>query len=486
MKQPVEFRIEEIRQATGGTLLGGRVQQLVHGVCTDTREIEPGDLFVALKGERFDGHAFLAQALARGAAGLLVAGAAVPSLPTLETGPDASVPVIAVDEPRLALGRLALWHRSRFQVQLVGITGSNGKTSTKELLAEALAEFGPTLRTRGNFNNELGLPMTLLGLNEGHCYAALEMGMNHPGEIAYLASLALPCVGLVTNIAAAHTAGVGDVEGVAAAKGELYAALPPDGIAVVNLDDHRVVAQAATRTTARRVTFGRAPGADVHIVEAVPGGGRPGRGGGSQGVLEVDGSRLPVQLKLVGAHNVVNAAAALAACLGLGLDCEQALSAMELVPPSPHRMVLVRVQGRQVLDDCYNANPASMLAALDTLEQLVRQAGAAQGSAVRCFAVLGEMLELGELEEQLHRQVGRRAAELGLELLVTVGERARALGDEARARGLGARWLHATEAAGVGRRLLGVTRPGDFVLLKGSRRVGLERVLDELKQVEGE
>lgn len=486
MRQPVSLRIGDVIQAAGGTLLVGDPERVVHGVCTDTRELTPGDLFVALRGERFDGHAFLTQALSLGAGGLLVAEKAVPGLPTLEDGPGGT-PVVTVDDTRLGLGRLARWHRSRFSVQLVAITGSNGKTSTKELLAAALDEVGPTLRTRGNYNNELGLPLTLLGLGPEHCYAALEMGMNHPGEIAWLASLARPRIGVVTNVAPAHTEGLGSVDGVAAAKGELYEALRPDGVAVVNADDPRVVAQAQARTAARQIRFGRAPGADVRICEAHPAGG-PRRG--AHGVLEVAGQRLPVGLKLTGAHHVANAAAALAACLGLGLDAETSLRAMELVRPSPHRLVQQQIQGRLVLDDCYNANPASTLAALETLHELGLTGSSrssdgrdGRGGGVCLAAVLGEMLELGVLEEELHRQVGRRAAELGLGLLVTVGERAAWIGEEARACGLPS-WEHRDAAPGVGRLLLERTRPGDVVLLKGSRRVGLERVLDELKQAE--
>jgi len=477
MRQDLQLTVAEAVHATGAELLSGRPQGLLGGVCSDTRLLQPGDLYFAIKGERFDGVDYVSQALAAGASGLVIPAHALPRLPTLELG-ERAVPILAVPDTRAALGRLAHWHRRRFGVQLAAVTGSNGKTGTKELVGAALALAGPTLKTSGNLNNDIGLPFTLLQLRPEHRFAVLELGMNAPGEIAYLAGLALPRIGVITCVAAAHTEGLGSIEGVAAAKGELFEALRPDGVAVVNLDDPHVVAQ-ARRTSAPVLTFGTSAGADVRVVQASSGAGPLGTGGAS-GILEVGGRLLPVQLKLLGRHNLLNAAAALAVCRAFDLEPEPCLLAMGRVLPAPHRLAVQRLLGLTVIDDCYNANPGSMVAALDTLEALAAEA---IGHA-RKIAILGEMRELGAESLRLHQQVGRHAGRIGLELLITVGREAEALGEEARRTGGVKRWVHQEEAGEVAELLLERSRPGDLVLLKGSRRVGLERVLDGLRRGE--
>ena len=478
MRRPLRLTVAELCEAVCARLLRGDPLLMLDGLSTDTRVIQVGELFIAIRGERFDGHHFLSIALAKGARAAMVDEQSLGEglCRAIEL---AGIPVIVVGDTRRALGLLAQRHRLSLRVRVVGITGSNGKTTTKELLAAALAVYGSTHSTRGNFNNDVGLPLCLLELDPEHHFAVLEMGTSAQGEIAWLAELARPELGLVTNIAAAHTEGLGGIEGVAAAKGELYEAIGPDGVAVFNLDDPLVRVQVERCRAVRRLSFGRSPGADVRVIEAHA---FERDGLGAAGILEVGGRRLPLHLRLIGKHNLFNAAAAAAACLGLGLDPEPALAAMEQVSAQPHRMDLRAVGDLLLLDDSYNANASSSLVAVAALAALASRKRAARFPA-RMVVVLGEMLELGLCSEELHRQVGRKVAELGVDLLITVGEQARWAGEEYRRTGPGS-WVHLKEAPEVGPALAGWLKPGDHILLKGSRRVGLERVLADIEQMQ--
>ncbi len=473
MRTEVTWTMGEVVDLVSGALVGPDRGQICRAVTTDSREVEPGDLFVAIEGERFDGHRFIDAAFSAGAAAVLATEGGLARLGDRDVAGGARGSVVVVRDTVQALGALALGHRRRMGATVVAVTGSNGKTSTKELLARALEPFGPVLKTEGNHNNHIGMPMTLLGLRPGHRFAVLELGMNHPGEISYLARVAVPDVGVITNVAAAHTEGLGDLEGVARAKGELYEALGPDAVAVVNLDEPRLVEQALV-TSAARVTFGRAEAADVRVREAL---GVGPQGLGASGVLDVRGVELRVSLGMPGRHNVFNAAAALAACLGLGLDVGVAARAMEGASAPGHRSRLVEAGGLVFLDDCYNANPGSMEAALDTLSDLAEARGAGFVAAV-----LGDMLELGDLSEAMHRRVGELVAGRGLDLLVTVGDLAVSIGQGAAAR---VRWIHAEDPIDAARALGRECPRGALVLLKGSRRVGLERVLEAMGREEG-
>lgn len=437
------------------------------GVFTDTRAPLAKGLFVALRGENFDGSNFAVQAVQGGAAGVLLPHDALAKAP-----PGVAV-LTAVDTGR-ALGLLAAaWRHQMSDLRVVCITGSTGKTSTKELIAAVLAAAGPTLKTEGNLNNEVGVPLTLLGLGPAHRYAAIECGMNHLGEIARLAQWADPDVGVVTNVAPVHLEGTGSVEGVAHAKGELFHALRGTGIAVANADDARVMQQA--RLSQRKlVTFGSAPGADVRLLSARH------QGPGLRVELELLGARHPVDLKLIGAHNGSNAAAAAAVGVALGFDADTILGGLAGAATPGRRMRPVRLpQGQLLIDDCYNANPASTKAALLTLAQLVSGNG-------RAIAVLGDMLELGRTELDLHRDVGRFAAGTGLSLLVCFGKRARALGEGAQEAGLAKENIEYTEDPHEAVQLVqGRMRPADVVLVKGSRGMKMERISDGLAGVAG-
>lgn len=436
---------------TGGHALGPWPDRLA-GVATDSRERCPGALFVALRGERFDGHAFLGDALAGGAAAALVergtqAPAASEGLPRLE-----------VDDTLRAFGALARGHRRRFAPLVVAVTGSVGKTTTKELVAAALSPMGPVLKTLGNQNNEIGVPLTLLRLEASHGVAVVELGMNHEGEIARLGALAEPAVGLVTNVRGVHLETLGTLERVAYAKGELFQALPPDGTAVVGSEEPLALARA--RASGRRiVTFGRGR-ADVRLLEILA-----SDLTGTAFRAEVAGREVRARVAFLGEHNALNGCAALACALVAGVDPEAAAAALSEARPAPHRLAVVALPGEIVLlDDCYNANPHSVAAALDTLRSIA--------SGRRLGAVLGDMLELGPEEYELHRRTGEKTS--GLAFLLAFGPRSAALAEGARAAGV-PMVAHTTKLDEGVEWLRGQLRPGDLLLLKASHGMHLER-----------
>jgi UDP-N-acetylmuramoyl-tripeptide--D-alanyl-D-alanine ligase len=457
------FTASELAAATGGTWAGG-VPGPVAGVSTDTRSIPPGSAFVALRGERFDGHDFLAEAARSGAACAVVLRERAGAVP-------AGLPALLVDDTLRALGAIARHHRLRFALPVVGVTGSNGKTTTREMIAAILATRGPVLKTEGNLNNEVGVPLTLLRLDASHAAAVIEMGMNHRGEIGRLTALAEPRVGVVTNAYPAHLEGLGTVDGVADAKGELYKGLPADGIVVANADDPRMLHRA--RKSGRRVlTFsgGQDREADVVVLDVLS-----EDPDGMRFLLGIGTKELEVTIPLVGAHNAVNAAAAAAAALALGCTDREIVRGLAAVRTVGRRLRIERLpSGVLLVDDCYNANPASMKAALATLRTL-----AGTGRAV---AALGDMLELGAAEADLHRELGADAARSGLAALATFGPRSRLAHEAALAAGVPAADAFHTEdpqalAAFVRERL----RPGDVLLVKGSRGMKLERLVEALR-----
>jgi UDP-N-acetylmuramoyl-tripeptide--D-alanyl-D-alanine ligase len=428
---PVRLRASEIAAEVGGSLVGPDVQ--VEGAGIDSRQLAPGQLFVAVVGER-DGHDHIDDALAAGAAAYLTA-----------RSPQGGTAVV-VDDPAAALTRLGAAARSRLPDRVVGVTGSVGKTTTKDLAAAAL---GSSLRTHANlrsFNNELGVPLTLLGAPDGTEAVVVEMGARGIGHIADLCAVARPTVGVVTTVEAVHTELFGDLEGVARAKGELVEALPSDGTAVLNAERPAVLAMGA-RTSARILTFGVA-GGDVRASDVVLDGELR-----AAFTLESPWGATEVRLGLRGAHNVANALAAVAAALACGVDLGAAVGALAEAEGSPWRMDLRRAPGGAlVLNDAYNAGPASMAAALRSLAEL---------DADRRVAVLGVMAELGPQGPQAHREAAALAAELGIQVVAVgtadYGVPAVADLDEARA-------------------ALGSLGPGDAVLVKGSRVAGLERL----------
>ncbi|HET7729421.1 MAG TPA: UDP-N-acetylmuramoyl-tripeptide--D-alanyl-D-alanine ligase, partial [Usitatibacter sp.] len=420
------------------------------GVGTDSRTIAAGELFVALAGERFDGHDHVAEARARGAAAALVSRVVGESLPQL-----------LVDDTRLALGRLAAHWRSRYALQLVGLTGSNGKTTVKEMLAAILAAHcgsrEPVLATEGNLNNDIGMPLTLLKLREAHRFAVIEMGMNHEGEIDHLTRIAQPTVALVTNAHRAHVGMLGSVEAIARAKGEIYAGLKPSGVAVVNDDDDFAdYWKGLNRGADRRiVTFGMRAGADVHATS-----------GASPLRIVTPAGTFAVTLQVPGEHNVRNALAACAAAHAIAIPTADMKAALRAFAGVPGRLQRRRgVSGSWVIDDSYNANPESMKAAIRVL-------AAERGRRV---LAMGDMGEMGEASTAMHAEVGAFARTQGIDALLALGEASR---EAARAFGAGAQ--HFDDAAALIDAAAAEAARGATVLVKGSRFMQMERVADAL------
>ncbi len=454
----IAMTLGEIAQAVGGRVVDGSVDVDVTGApFRDSREVEPDGLFVAVDGERVDGHDFAGRAVAAGAAGALVRR-------------PVGVPAVQVDDVIEALGRLAKHVAAALpQLTVIGLTGSQGKTTTKDLLAHVLEQFGETVAPEGSLNNEIGLPLTVLRATGSTRYLVLEMGARGPGHISYLTSIAPVTVGLVLNVGTAHLGEFGSRAGIAAAKGELVEGLPADGLAVLNIDDAHVAAM-RDRTSARVVTFGTSPTADVRIsAAALDDAGRVGFD------LTVGQMRSRVQLGLVGEHHAGNAAAVVAVATGLGLPLTDVVAALHGAQPRSRWRMEVGESGDgvTVINDAYNANPDSMRAAVETLAQI----GRGRRPPARTFAVLGEMLELGPHSVDAHAGVGRLTRELDITQLVAVGEGARALlegaGEAATGEGVPVHVADADEAIAF---VQGAVRAGDVVLVKASRAVGLEKV----------
>ncbi len=443
----IRLSLAEVAAAVAGRLVAADPSAVVTGsVEFDSRKVGPGGLFVAFPGERVDGHDYAGGAIRTGAVAVL--GTRV--LP--------GVPMVLVADARLALGRLARAVVDRLpELTVVGLTGSSGKTSTKDLIAALTARLGPTVAPPGSFNNELGHPYTALQADPGTRYLVLEKGARGVGHVSYLCEVVPPQISVVLNVGVAHIGEFGSRETIALAKGELVAALPAEGLAVLNADDDLVAAM-ATRTRARVVRFGEAADADVRAVDVV----LDERGRPSFTLVTPEG-RAPVRLGLTGRHQVSNSLAAAAVARELGMPVTELATALgELGLVSSRRMdVFERVDGVTVIDDSYNANPASMAAALRALAGFERR---------RTIAVLGYMAELGPYEQDGHVEVGQLAADLGVDRLLVVGEAAAPIHQGATSvRDWEGESVQLTDQAGAVEVLRGDLRPGDVVLVKGSR-----------------
>ena len=422
-----------------------------HGVSTDSRTTPAGALFVAVRGPRFDGHAFVGAAAARGAAAALV-----------ERAPDAPAPIpfiLAGDSVR-ALGELAAAWRRRFRdLVLVGITGSNGKTTVKEMVAAILGTLGPVSATRGNLNNEIGVPLTLCDLDAGHRTAVVELGANHRGEIASLTALARPSVGVITQCAPAHLEGFGSVAGVARAKGELFEGLPDDAAAIVNADDAWAELWRGLAGPRRCISFGAGADADVRV-RTQPAAFR------SRVSLDTPVGSAEIDLALAGTHNAFNAGAAAAAAVAAGAGLDAIREGLAAVRPARGRLESKRgPRGAEIIDDTYNANPVSLQAGLRVL-------GARPAPR---WLVLGDMAELGPAGASLHAEAGCDARRHGVERLLAVGELS---AEAARAFGTGA--THFPDRAALVDRLRDELPDGATVLVKGSRSMAMERVVEAI------
>jgi len=446
--------LSEVLAGTAGTLVAGARQATFSGVCIDSRVLQPGDLFVAFRGERTDGHRFVADALAQGAAGALVE-----ELIDGEGHADSSAdpPIVLCRDTGEALQRLAAHYRRGHRVSVVGVTGSVGKTTTKELTARLLEHRFGVLRTPANYNTEIGLPLALLSLQPEHEAAVLEMGMYQRGDIRRLAEIAAPQIGIVTNVHPVHLERLGSMEAIAEAKSELVEALPSDGVALLNADDPRV-ADMAGRTRASVWRYGIGAGAALRGEDVETHG-----LDGTTLAISWEGQRSKVHMPAVGKHTVYAALAAAGAGIALGMSLSEATAALADAGPTARLLAVRGLNHSTILDDCYNASPPSALAALDVLAEL----------GGRRVAVLGDMLELGAEEQEAHREIGAYAAAAGVDLLVAVGPLAS--GYVEGARGVPTtRWAPTVEAGLTALRQL--LQPGDCVLVKGSRSMGLEAI----------
>ncbi len=476
VQEQVVWSVEEITIGSGGERRGNASVE-VTGVSIDTRTLRPGDLFVAVKGPRFDGHDFVAQALEQGASGAIV------SRPEFQAREGAWRPLldrhflILVDDPLTALQALATWHRMRFDVPLIGVTGSNGKTTTKEMIAAILSRRGPVLKTEGNLNNHLGLPLSLLRLDASHRAAVLEIGISLKGEMRRLCEIARPTVGLITNIGPAHLEFLGSIEGVAEEKGSLFEAVRPDGTAIINLNDphlapweKRLSNSLENKAAARKWTFALDAPADVTATEIRPEGAEIG----FLLTLRRTGEAGRIHLATSGRHQVANALGAAAVACALGYRLEEICEGLAAFRPVALRAEVLEAEGKTILLDAYNANPASMKAAIEMLAAFPRR----EGGSSRKIALLGDMLELGTFSEAAHRGIGEAAAQNGIDLLIAVGRWAGAMAEGARQAGMAGERISAyADLPSLQKAFLSSVRKGDVLLIKGSRGMRMETVL---------
>ncbi|MEW6726718.1 MAG: UDP-N-acetylmuramoyl-tripeptide--D-alanyl-D-alanine ligase [Bacillota bacterium] len=455
----LRLSLAEIAAVTGGKILQGEPGLTLDSVSTDSRRIGGGELYVALRGLRFDGHDFVADAAVRGAAAVLI---------QRDVPLPGEVAAVRVEDTLPALQALARHNRRVCGVPAIAVTGSTGKTTAKDMIAAVLAVRFRVLATTGNFNNEIGVPLTLLELNEKHQAAVVEMGMRGPGEIARLASIAEPHGAVITNVGETHIERLGSVENIARAKGEALDFIGKDGFALLNADSP-YLAEQAQRCRGRVRFFGTSPAAAIRLLAYQH------ADGGSRNVVSVDGHEYRLELPVPGRHNAVNALAAIGAGLEMGMDfasIQQGLSRLQL---SPMRQAIVDLGGVTVLNDAYNANPASMRAALAVLKEMA--------GTRPTVAVLGNMFELGERAQAAHYEVGEACAREGVGYLVTVGNLARETARGALENGMAEDRVRPCadneEALNALKELL---KGHEFVLVKGSRGMKMETVVAGLEQ----
>lgn len=453
----LSLEIKEVVRAVGGVLRQGFEDIPVKGVSTDSRTARCGDIFFALKGPNFDAHDFLKDVASKGVLGAVVEKDGAKGLPK-------DFALIQVKDTVRALGDLAGYYRSKFSVPVVAVTGSAGKTTTKEMIASILSRSRKVLKTEGNKNNLIGLPQTLFGLDVSHRAAVVELGISEVWEMERLAGICSPDVAVITNIGRSHLQSLGSIEGVMEAKGPLFTKLKPGGVKAVNLDDDRVASLA--KGSKDIVTYSVKTKADVTLKEYKAEGFDRLRA-----VYGVTGKKAEAVFSTPGVSNLINGAAAIAAVIPLEASISEIEEGLANFSPVKGRMAVIKTGGITVLDDTYNANPESMASSLQTLKE----------AAGRKVAVMGEMLELGEASRSEHRKIGKLAAELGIEMVFAIGARAADVVEGALEAGLGTRSIFGFETKKEAVAALKETlRDGDFVLVKGSRGVALEEVVEAI------
>ena len=463
------WRVADLVHWTHGTLLRGDERQDVCGVSTDSRTVQAGNVFVALRGERFDGHRFAPDAVQRGAAGVVVSDTACLSAIALNEKNEAGPAVIGVADTEKALQDLAIAHRQRFQGSVVAVTGSNGKTTVKEMTAGVLQTWFSIHKASGNLNNHIGVPLAVLGLDVLKRAMVLELGMNHLGEISRLCEIARPDVGVITNIGLAHLGCLGSVEAIQQAKGELTASLDTSGVAIVNADDPRALALGQQSPAGRLITFGQTQRA------AVRGWVQEDLGlAGTRCCVVLDSITHEFRLHVPGTHQVMNALAAAAVGMVFEVPAELIVRALQHYRGVYGRLAMRRGQADVwLIDDTYNANPQSMQVALNVLAGV-------PGSG-RHIAVLGDMLELGEGGPALHQEVGSLVSQTNVHTLIALGSTAEHIARGARQAGMARdRIHHATSQQEVLGLLAELMQPQDVVLLKGSRGMAMEHLVEAL------
>ncbi len=456
------FPLQDIVDSTGGRLISGVPGKVFGGISIDSRTIKRGDLFVALRGVKFDGHQFVQEAMEKGGEGFVIENEALGQKGTIIPRGKA---VIVVGDTLRALGDIAHFWREKHPIPLIAVAGSNGKTTTKEIISTLLEGSFRILKTWGNLNNLVGLPLTLLNLCPDHNMAVVEMGMNVKGEIERMTQIATPDVGLITNINEAHLEGLGTFEELIKAKGELWDSMRPDGVIVVNQDDINVM-KLAEGYRGKRVTFGLESPSDVMAKEISIEGVR-----GVRFTLVLRGEELEVAFPMMGISSVYNALAGTAAASVLGMQLKKIKERLELVKPFSMRMEIIRLEGgATIINDAYNANPKSMELALKALSEVKE--------AERGVAVLGDMLELGRFSDEAHAQIGEKVVSFGVDLLFTLGESAEIIAKRAREAGLNqGRITVSRDHRNLLFRLKKTIKRGDWILVKGSRAMSMEKIV---------
>jgi UDP-N-acetylmuramoyl-tripeptide--D-alanyl-D-alanine ligase len=443
------MKLSQAAQLLHAELRGSDAQ--FNGVSTDSRTLKNGQLYIALRGEKFDGHDFIKDAVTAGAVGALVSQEVA-----------TSIPVIKTTNTRQALGELARFHRQQFAIPIIAVTGSCGKTTTKALLASVFSQAGKVLANPSSFNNDIGVPLTLLQLTPQHQYAVTELGANHAGEIAFLTHLVHPQVAIITNAAQAHLEGFGDLNGVACAKGEIFQGLGADGVAVINADDHYASFWRQLAGSRRIITFGVNHPADVMAQNIqYNADGQPGF------ELSIAGQSVSVQLQLMGEHNVHNALAAAAAGYAQGLSLSLIQAGLDAAIPEKRRLVEQRSpEGALIIDDSYNANPLSMRAAIHLL---ARRTG-------ERILVIGDMRELGAEASRYHQEIGKEAKDSGIEQLFCYGDLARYAADA-----FGKKAYFFADRSELVQALKPHLREQVTVLIKGSNSMQMDQVVAALR-----
>ncbi len=462
---------EEIVQATNGRLVCGNINRLFGGISIDSRAISIKDLFVAIKGKVFDGHNFISEVIRKGIGGIIIQDEKTRELISSECKKKGIV-CVAVKETIRALGDLAAFNRKRSNVSVVAITGSNGKTTTRELTTSIISQDDDVLATSGNLNNEIGLPLTLLRLSSKHRWAVLELAMNRPGEISRLAEICSPDIGVITNIGPAHLEGLGSIDGVMRAKGELLEKIKSDGTAVLNADDPRVLHLAYPKRW-NLILFGESEKAQVRALSINE------NGLGTRFTLMLPSESIVVRLGIPGSFMVSNALAAAAVGSVIGIPTQRIKNGLENARPIQGRMNIHKTyRGVNIIDDTYNANPNSMEAAIKTLEGL-------RGNS-RAVLVAGDMLELGAHAEAMHRYIGTLSARLHISRIYLTGKYAIAVQSSAKENGMALEDIYIGSKEDIVEKLTHWLQPGDWVLGKGSRAMEMEKIVQALKNIYNE